>query len=51
VQRRDRLIGHLLRHEGLLKTVIEGTVEEKRCIGRPRHRFIQQIVNEIRCKN
>jgi hypothetical protein len=36
VQRRDRLIGHLLRHEGLLKTVIEGTVEGKRCRGRPR---------------
>jgi hypothetical protein len=51
VQRRDRLIGHLLRHEGLLKTVIEGTVEGKRCRGRPRLCFIQQIVSDVRCKN
>jgi hypothetical protein len=51
VQGRHRLIGHLLRHEGLLKTVIEGTVAGKRCRGRPRLRFIQQIVNDVRCKN
>jgi hypothetical protein len=47
MQRRDRLIGHLLRHEGLLKTVIEGTVEEKRCRGS----FIQQTVSDVKCKN
>jgi hypothetical protein len=51
VQRRDRLIGHLLRHEGLLKTVTEGTVEGKRCRGRPRLSFIQQIVSDVRCNN
>jgi hypothetical protein len=51
VQRRYRLIGHLLRHEGLLKTEIEGTVEGKRRRGRSRLSFIQQIVSDVRCKN
>jgi hypothetical protein len=51
MQRRDGLIGHLLRHEGFLKTLIEGTVEGKRCTGRPRLSFIQQIVSDVRCKN
>jgi hypothetical protein len=51
VKRRDRLIGHLLRHEGLLKTVTEGTVAGKRCRGRPRLSFIQQIVSDVTCKN
>jgi hypothetical protein len=51
VQRRDRLIEHLLRHEGLLKTVIEVTVEGRRCRGRTSLSFIQQIVNDVRYKN
>jgi hypothetical protein len=51
VQRRERLIGQLLRHEGLLKTVTEATVEGKMCRGRPRISFIQQIVSDVRCKN
>jgi hypothetical protein len=44
VQRRNLLIGHLLRHESLLKTVNEGTVEGKRCRGRPRPIFIQKFL-------
>jgi hypothetical protein len=51
VQRRDRLMGHLLRHEGLLKTVIEGIVEGKRCTERPRLSFTHQIFSDVRCKN
>jgi len=51
VQRSDRLIGYLLRHEDLLKNVTECTVEGKICRGRPRLSFIQQIVSDVRCKN
>jgi hypothetical protein len=51
VQRSDRLIGHLLRHEDLLKTVTEGTVEGKMCRGRPRPSFIQKSVSDVRYKN
>jgi hypothetical protein len=43
-ERRDRLVGHLLRHESLLKTVNEGTVEGKMCRGRPRPIFIQKFL-------
>jgi len=51
VQRRNLLIGHLLRHEGLLNTVTEARVEGKRYRGRPRHSFVQRIVSDDRCKN
>jgi len=51
VQRSDRLIGYLLRHEDLLKNVTECTVEEKICRGRPRPSFILQIVSDVRYKN
>jgi hypothetical protein len=51
VQRKERLLGHLLRHEGLLKTVTEGTVEGKMCRGIPIPSFIKKIVSDVRCKN
>jgi hypothetical protein len=51
IVQRDTLTENLLSHVSLLKTVIEGTVEGKRCRGRPRLSFIQQIVSDFRCKN
>ena len=36
VQRKKNWIGHIIRHNGLLKQVIEGRMEGKRGKGRPR---------------
>jgi len=35
-----------MRHEGLLKLIIEGRVEGKNRRGRPRLEFIQQIIKD-----
>ena len=33
-KRRDNLVGHILRHDGLMKTIVEGQVEGKKGKGR-----------------
>jgi|AKYZ01.1.fsa_nt_gi Reverse transcriptase (RNA-dependent DNA polymerase). len=49
VRRRTELIGHTLRHESLLKTVLEGRVEGRRGRGRPRRRYMDQIMRDVNC--
>jgi len=46
VERRKQLIGHTLRREGLLKTIIEGKIDGKIPRGRPRLRYIKQIMED-----
>lgn len=40
-KRKDELIDHILRDEGLVTTIIEGYVYGKRCRGRLRMNYIQ----------
>ena len=46
-RRRDRMIGHILRHGGLTQMVVEGRAEGKRTRGRPRQTYINQIVEDV----
>ena len=50
IRRRDRMIGHLLRHEGLTSLVLEGAAEGKNCRGRQRLEYIQQIIEDVGCQ-
>jgi hypothetical protein len=44
--RRDKWIGHTLRHESLLHRVVEG--KDRR--GRPKKEFIQQVEKDMECR-
>ena len=44
---RDRMIGHILRHEGLEGTLLEGTVEGLRWKGRKRLQYVKQIIDDV----
>jgi len=46
VRRRNEWIGHIMRHKGLLKLIIEGRVEGIRNKGRPRLEYIHQIIKD-----
>ncbi|VVC29256.1 Hypothetical protein CINCED_3A004138 [Cinara cedri] len=48
-KRRNKLIGHALRHGGLLVLIIEGCVEGKNAWGRPRMEYMQQIIEDQGC--
>ena len=48
-KRRDIWMGHILRHESLLHTIMEGLVEGKRARGRPRRKYISQIMQDLGC--
>ncbi|XP_049833909.1 uncharacterized protein LOC126278101 [Schistocerca gregaria] len=50
IRRRDRMIGHLLRNEGMTSMVLEGAVEGKKYRGRQRLEYIKQIIEDIGCK-
>jgi len=49
VRRRNEWIGHIMRHNGLLKLIIEGKVGGNNHMGRPRLEFIQQIIKDQGC--
>ncbi|KAI5631681.1 reverse transcriptase (RNA-dependent DNA polymerase) domain-containing protein [Phthorimaea operculella] len=45
--RRGNMLGHLLRHDDLLKTIIEGKIEGRRGRGRPRRAYMDQVKEKI----
>ncbi|KAI5636210.1 hypothetical protein NE865_11049 [Phthorimaea operculella] len=45
--RRGKMMGHLIRHDSFLKTIIEGKVEGKRGRGRPRRNYFQQLKEKV----
>ena len=49
-RRRDNLIGHIMRHDGLMKTTVEGLEDGKRSKARPRMCYIGQIIKDVRKK-
>ena len=49
--RRNKWVGHLLRHDGLVKIILEGTVEGKNSRGRPRLNYITQVMKDKGCNN
>ena len=48
-KRRDRLVGHILRHDGLVKLTLEGSVWGKNAVGRPRLGYSEQIWEDVGC--
>lgn len=48
-KRRNRMVGHLLRHEGLVRDILEAEVGIKRRRGRPRLDYCSQIVRDVGC--
>ena len=48
-RRRDRMIGHILRHPGLAQLFSEGSVGGKNGIGRPRYEYDKQIRADVGC--
>ena len=49
-RRRNNLIGHILRHDGLMKTIVEGQVEGKNGKGRPRTKYMEQVKKDVKEK-
>jgi hypothetical protein len=45
--RRGKMIGHLLRHDDLIKVIIEGKIEGRRKRGRPRRAYMEQLKENI----
>ena len=43
MQRKKNWIGHVLRGEGMMKEVMEGRMEGKRCVGRPRIGMLEEL--------
>lgn len=50
-KRRDRLIGHTLRHQGPVNLVLEGSVGGKIRRGRPRYEYSKQIQIDVGCRS
>ena len=50
-KRRDRMIGHYLRHPGLVNLVLEGSVWGKNGRGRPRSEYDRQIRVDVGCSS
>ncbi|XP_025417940.1 uncharacterized protein LOC112688792 [Sipha flava] len=48
-KRRNEWIGHVLRHGGLLGSIIEGCEEGKNARGIPRMKYMQQIIEDQGC--
>lgn len=48
-KRRDRFVGHLLRHDSLVRDVLEAETGKVRKQGRPRLEYCSQIVKDVGC--
>ena len=46
-KRRDRMVGHILRHGGMMKLLFEGIAEGKKCRGRQRLSYLKQIEEDM----
>lgn len=42
-------VGHFIRHEGLIKTIIEGAAAGENTWGRPRMQYTKQIMVDAGC--
>ena len=49
-KRRRQMMGHTLRHGGLLRDILEGEVGKKRGRGRPRLKYFDQIFGDMGCE-
>lgn len=49
-KRRAAWIGHILRHEGLLHTLIEGATEGRNQRGRPRQEYLDDLKKDMGCR-
>ena len=47
--RRARFVGHILRHNDLVKRIIEGTIIGKNHRGRPRLDYMKQLMVDMNC--
>uniref|UniRef100_A0A2S2P7C6 Uncharacterized protein n=1 Tax=Schizaphis graminum TaxID=13262 RepID=A0A2S2P7C6_SCHGA len=50
-KRRNELIGHILRHDGLLLLILEGVIDGKNHRGRPRLQYVNQIMEDQECNS
>ena len=48
IKRKLKYFGHVKRHEGLMKEILEGQVQGKRTRGRPRRRWSQDITERMK---
>lgn len=48
-KRRNELIGHILRHDGLVLLILEGIIDGKNHRGLPKLQFISQIMEDQGC--
>ena len=48
-KRRGQMMGHTLRHGGLLRDILEGEVGKKR--GRSRLKYFDQIIGDMGCES
>ncbi|VVC25849.1 Hypothetical protein CINCED_3A016755 [Cinara cedri] len=46
-KRRTKLIGYILRHNSLLKRIMEGMIVGKNVVGRPPLDYLQQIMRDV----
>ena len=44
------MMGHTLRHGGLLRDILEGEVGKKRGSGTPRLKYFDQIIRDMGCE-
>ena len=49
-RRRNNFVGHIMRHDGLMKTIVEGQVEGKKGKGRLRMTYIGQGIKDVKQK-
>lgn len=50
-EKRNELIGHILRHDGLLLLILECVIDGKNHRGRPRLQYISQIMEDQGCNS
>ncbi|KAF2903432.1 hypothetical protein ILUMI_02758 [Ignelater luminosus] len=49
-KRRDTLIGHIVRHDGIMSTILEGEIEGKNAQGQQRLQHTPQIMEDMNCQ-